>query len=62
MTAQHLHKYGKVLRCNRLMVKAQHYKNAGGAVAVRTKKLEASCGPELEPSWARVGMCKCNLV
>jgi len=36
LTAQHLHLYGNVLRSNRVVIQAQHYTNAGGAVADRT--------------------------
>jgi hypothetical protein len=35
LTAQHLFKYGKVLRSNRVCVMATHYTNGGGAVELR---------------------------
>ena len=37
LTAQHLATYGKVTRLNRLVVVAEHYDNAGGAVADRAQ-------------------------
>ena len=40
LTAAHLLKYGKVLRSNRVIVKATHYTNAGGAVADRNDTRE----------------------
>jgi hypothetical protein len=39
-TAQHLHTYGQIARLNRVFVKAKHYTNAGGAVAVRNDERE----------------------
>jgi len=39
-TAQHLHQYATVARCNRCMVKATHYTYAGGAVADRNDARE----------------------
>ena len=39
-TAQHLHTHGVICRVNRLFMTAEHYTNAGGAVAVRTKRRE----------------------
>jgi len=36
LTAQHLHAYGKAIRSNRVVIRAAHYTNAGGAVADRT--------------------------
>ncbi len=37
LTAQHLATYGKITRCNRLIVVAEHYENPGGAVADRAQ-------------------------
>jgi hypothetical protein len=39
-TAQHLHKYQRIARNNRLFISAEHYTNSGGAVAVRNHKAE----------------------
>jgi len=40
LTAQHLAKYGAVARSNRVVIRAAHYTNAGGAVADRTDSKE----------------------
>lgn len=53
-TAQHLHKYGHVCRSNRLFVKAQHYTNPGGAVAVRTASREQENIAILRRKWPEV--------
>ena len=40
-TCQHIYEFGRVARCNRLLILAEHYVNAGGAVAIRNSKREA---------------------
>lgn len=46
-TAQHIRKYGGVLRCDDLLLSFTHYTNAGGAVAVRNEELEERMIAEL---------------
>ena len=53
-TAQHLHVHGGVCRLNRLFVKAEHYVNSGGAVAVRNGKLEKQMIKHLRTKWPGV--------
>jgi hypothetical protein len=53
-TAQHLDQYGAVARVNRLLVKAQHRDNPGGAVADRTSKGEQGAIRRLHEKWPGV--------
>eukprot|EP00940_MAST-03C_sp_MAST-3C-sp2_P001969 g1969.t1 len=53
-TAQHLSTYGVVMRSNRVFVKARHYKNAGGAVAVRNDETEQRNISILKRKWPGV--------
>jgi hypothetical protein len=53
-TAQHLFLYGVVARSNRLIVKAQHYTNKGGAVAVRCDEKEQFNIAVLRHKWPGV--------
>mmetsp|Transcript_7005 Transcript_7005/g.22077 ORF Transcript_7005/g.22077 Transcript_7005/m.22077 type:complete len:406 (-) Transcript_7005:1303-2520(-) len=53
-TCQHIYKHGRVARCNRLLILAEHYVNAGGAVAVRNKQREAQNIKHLRSKWPGV--------
>ena len=53
-TAAHLAKYGKVTRCNRVMVTATHYTNPGGAVADRDDTSEQYNISVLRHKWPGV--------
>eukprot|EP00939_MAST-03C_sp_MAST-3C-sp1_P000762 g762.t1 len=53
-TAQHLDTYGVAIRSNRVFVKALHYKNSGGAVAVRSNKSEQRNINILRTKWPGV--------
>lgn len=53
-TCQHIYKHGRVARCNRLLILAQHYVNAGGAVAVRNTAREAANIKHLRTKWPGV--------
>jgi len=53
-TCQHIHKHGRVARCNRLLILAEHYVNAGGAVAVRNKARESANIAHLRSKWPGV--------
>ena len=46
--------YGGAARCNRLFVKAEHYTNEGGAVAVRNHALEQRTIKHLRSKWPGV--------
>jgi hypothetical protein len=48
---QHLAEIGVVCRCNRLMVKATHYTNPGGAVASRSDENEKKAIAILHQKW-----------
>ena len=50
-TAQHLDKHGKVARLNRIMIRADHYTNKGGAVQRRTPALEKKMIKILLKKW-----------
>ena len=54
LTAQHLHKYGVVCRLNRILVKAVHRDNPGGAVADRNATLEKQTIKLLRAKWPGV--------
>lgn len=54
LTAQHLKKYGKVARSNRVFITAQHYTNSGGAVAVRNDEREQYNIAVLRHKWPGV--------
>lgn len=51
MTAQHLFLYGIIARSNRIVIRADHYSNAGGAVACRNKTREAQNIKHLRQKW-----------
>jgi hypothetical protein len=53
-TCQHLHKHGIVCRVNRIFMTAEHYTNAGGAVAVRTARRERKNIGVLRQKWPGV--------
>ena len=53
-TAQHLHTYKKVCRVNRLLIWAEHWDNAGGAVTVRNKTTEKRNIKRLRLKWPGV--------
>ncbi|KAJ8613401.1 hypothetical protein CTAYLR_002248 [Chrysophaeum taylorii] len=53
-TALHLFTFGKVARANRIIIKAEHYVNEGGAVAVRNKTREAATIKRLRAKWPGV--------
>ena len=53
-TCQHIYEHGRVARCNRLLILAEHYVNAGGAVAVRNAKREAQNIKHLRKKWPGV--------
>ena len=50
-TAQHLEKFGKVARCNRILPTFSHRTNAGGAVAYRTEAEEQRNIARLRAKW-----------
>ena len=54
LTAQHLHTYGKTVRSNRVVIRAAHYTNAGGAVADRTTVKEQYNIAVLRHKWPGV--------
>ena len=53
-TCQHIYEFGRVARCNRLLILAEHYVNAGGAVAIRNSKREAQNIKHLRAKWPGV--------
>jgi hypothetical protein len=53
-TAQHLHQHGRICRVNRIAMKAEHYTNAGGAVAVRNAEREQQNIAILRRKWPGV--------
>lgn len=53
-TAQHIHRYGVATRVNRVFVQALHYKNPGGAVAVRNDEREQENIAILRDKWPGV--------
>ena len=54
LTAQHLAKYGAVSRSNRVLIRAAHYTNDGGAVADRTDEKEQYNIAVLRHKWPGV--------
>ena len=52
-TAQHLCVHGKVARLNRIMIRAEHYTNKGGAVQRRTAALEKKMIKILLKKWPK---------
>lgn len=54
LTASHLHTLGVAARSNRVMVKATHYTNAGGAVADRNNEREQYNIAVLRHKWPGV--------
>lgn len=50
-TLQHLHKYGKVCRCNFILASFRHRSNKGGAVSYRTPEIEQATIAYLKGKW-----------
>ena len=53
-TCQHIHLYGRVARCNRLTLLAEHYVNEGGAVSIRNATEEKKNIKRLRSKWPGV--------
>jgi len=53
-TCTHIQAHGRVARCNRLLILAEHYVNAGGAVAVRNASREKANIKHLRTKWPGV--------
>lgn len=57
-TLQHLKQYGRVARCDDLLLTFEHYKNAGGVVSYRSSGVEQTAIAHLKKKWP--GMIRDN--
>lgn len=53
-TCQHIHAHGRIARCNRLTLLAEHYVNEGGAVSIRNASEEKKNIKRLRSKWPGV--------
>jgi hypothetical protein len=53
-TLQHLQRFGRIARVNRLLFTFQHYSNAGGVVDDRSDAVEAEAVRQLKAKWGPV--------